>query len=514
MLALAEARLRELQLRQAESPAARTYRGDLAAFARAAWPVLEPGTPLEWNWHHEAICRHLEAVVRGHIRNLIINVPPGSAKSTLACVMLPAWVWTWWPGWRSMFATYGERLAGRDSVKCRRLVRSEWYQETFAPDWSFLPDQNVKLYYENTSSGFRLATTVAGEGTGLRGHCTIIDDPHNVRKAFSDAEVENATTWHDQTWWNRQADMRAPGRIVIMQRLRDVDLTGHLIGSGRSEDDHAAAPLAHWEHLNLPAEYDPERACVTYLTDPETGERTEFFRDPRTEEGELLDPVRQGEAVLAAEKLKGEAYYACQYQQDTRIKGGDFFQVTRLRYLGAVPAGRMRRVRYWDTAGSTEEGSAFTVGARLSIDDTGRIYVEHVIRKRVAKGDREALMRRVAETDPEGTVIWVEKQGGSAGMEAAQDEVRWLHGFDARIDQVSHAGNKIVRAGPLAAQLNAGNVTIVDDGTWDVVAFVGELEKFPRGRYKDQVDATSGAYLKLVGTPRRGRPVGGGTRAA
>jgi hypothetical protein len=81
--------------------------------------VLEPETPFLPNWHVDAICEHLEAIAAGDLLRLIINVPPGSAKSMIVSVLWPAWMWHWRPGWRSLFSSYDLQLALRDSVKSR-----------------------------------------------------------------------------------------------------------------------------------------------------------------------------------------------------------------------------------------------------------------------------------------------------------------------------------------------------------------------------------------------------------
>lgn len=71
-------------------------RRSLAEFVRRAWHEsgLEPVTqPLLWDWPLDAVCEHLEAVSRGKLTRLLINVPPGSLKSLLCNVFWPAWEW-------------------------------------------------------------------------------------------------------------------------------------------------------------------------------------------------------------------------------------------------------------------------------------------------------------------------------------------------------------------------------------------------------------------------------------
>ena len=145
-------------------------RSRLSTFSRLAWRVLEPTTPLEWNWHLDAICDHVQAVLDGWmavqraraaglpdppqaIQNLVMNVPPGTGKSRFVSVFAPAWMWLHWPTWRSMFICGNPRVALRDADYCRMLLESDWYRTTFAPEWQLARDQNAKSYYRNTAGG-------------------------------------------------------------------------------------------------------------------------------------------------------------------------------------------------------------------------------------------------------------------------------------------------------------------------------------------------------------------------
>lgn len=142
-------------------------------FVPIAWPSVEPSREYIPSWHMGAIGDHLQALADGQIKNLLITVPPGTSKSILAAVMFPAWMWLRRPGWRSTFASYDAALSGRDSERCRGLLKSLWYKETFRPDWKFSPTQDEKTYYVNTAKGFRVSTSVTGKGTGWRGDAII-----------------------------------------------------------------------------------------------------------------------------------------------------------------------------------------------------------------------------------------------------------------------------------------------------------------------------------------------------
>ena len=169
----------QLQLRLLTAEKARR---SLKEFVRQAWPILEPNTEFVDGIHVDAICSHLQAITEGRIRNLIINVPPGHAKSLLTAVFWPAWAWIDHPEFRWLFSSYREPLATRDSVRCRRLIESEWYQQRWGDRYQLCTDQNQKQRFENDRTGYRVIVPMCS-GTGERGDFVVVDDPHSVDQA-------------------------------------------------------------------------------------------------------------------------------------------------------------------------------------------------------------------------------------------------------------------------------------------------------------------------------------------
>jgi hypothetical protein len=243
----------------------------LAEFVRQAWPIVEPSTPFVVGWHIDAIIEHLAAVTRGQIRNLLINVPPRHMKSLLVSVFWPAWEWIKWPERRWLYSSYGAQLSIRDSVKCRRLIESPWYQHRWRDRLALTTDQNTKGRFDNDRSGYRLSTSVGGAATGEGGDRIVCDDPHNVQEAESDSVRKGTNDWFDVVMSTRVNDPKTAAKVVVMQRCHQQDLSGHLLEQGG------------WEYLCLPAEYEGSRRATS------TG-----FVDPRQEHGELLWPERFG----------------------------------------------------------------------------------------------------------------------------------------------------------------------------------------------------------------------------
>lgn len=218
--------------------------GSLHRFVQQAWHVLEPATPYVDGWHIKVMCEHLEAVTDGRIRDLLINVPPRHMKSLTVSVFWPCWVWTRKPATRWLYCSYAQRLATRDSLKCRRLIMSPWYQRNWEGVFKLTGDQNEKTRFENDRTGQRLATSVDGTNTGEGADIIVCDDPHNVRERESEVQRENVSTWWDEVMSTRLNNPNTGARVIVMQRIHEGDLSGHVIQKGG------------WDHLCLPARYE------------------------------------------------------------------------------------------------------------------------------------------------------------------------------------------------------------------------------------------------------------------
>ena len=218
----------------------------LRAFIEEVWPVVEPQTPFVGNWHIDALCAHLEAVTRGELRNLLINIPPGCMKSYIVSVMWPAWEWTQRPHSRYLCVSYDQNLSTRDNLRCRRIVESDRYRALF-PHVVLAADQNQKTRYDTQQGGWRIGASVgAGRVTGEHPHRKIIDDPISVDDARSDVERQRVIDHFDETLSSRGKALHA-ATVIIMQRLHQHDLSAHVLERHR----------ATYTHLCLPMQYEP-----------------------------------------------------------------------------------------------------------------------------------------------------------------------------------------------------------------------------------------------------------------
>jgi hypothetical protein len=279
----------------------------LGEFIKQAWHVVEPAIELKYNWHIDAVAEHLEAVTRGQISNLIINIPPGCMKSLSGCVFWPAWVWGEIdPSTRWLFSSYAQSLAVRDSKKCRRVIRSFWYQARYGHQFQITQDEDdTKIKFENNKTGFRLSSSVGGVGTGERADFIVTDDPIKVGDANSETKRARAVDWWLNEMSTRGTNPNTAHKVIIMQRLHELDPSG------------AAEALGTYEVLRLPMEFEPERRCVTSIG----------WTDPRTRPMEKLFPALFGEKVLLdARRSLGEYGYAGQMQQNPSPAEGGMFK--------------------------------------------------------------------------------------------------------------------------------------------------------------------------------------------
>lgn len=475
----------------------------LAEFVKQAWPELEPGVRLEWSWHIDAICEHLEAVTSGEIRRLLINIPPGHMKSLLVAVFWPAWMWIERPEYRSLFTTYAKDLSMRDSVRCRDVIQSDWYQSTFNPDWEMSGDQNVKGYFANTRRGFRLALSVGGQGTGFRGDVVVFDDPMNVDDSPTSDKLESISSWWDKRMTSRLNDMATGAFVGIMQRIHEGDLAGHLLAKAEEQGGEK------WEHLCLPSKFEPETRC-----------KTSIFVDPRTERDELLFEGKFPKKVIDQAEIDLGDQFDAQHQQRPVAAGGGIFkrQWWRFWYPAEMqdnppppfkskidgeehehfqtPLPKIFTLNQsWDLAFKKSDGSDFVAGQVWGI---GRAYGQAAyclmdqFHDRVSFTETLEEFEAMCEKWPRCTEKYVEdKANGPALIDSLKDRI---HGIEA----VNPEGGKEARAHGVAPLVKSGQVYLPHPALFPwVKSFLGELTKFPKSVHDDRTDALTQGLNKM-----------------
>lgn len=460
-------------------------------FLQTFWEVASAHKFLG-NWHIEYLCKELEEVARQvgshtpRTHDLIINVPPGSTKTITCSIMFPVWCWTQWPWMRFICASYSGQLSLESAETSRDLIRSALFQEIY-PDIDIREDKDTKSNFkvvkrvtdargkvQQTGGGYRYSTSVGGTLMGFHGDILIVDDPLNPTQAASEVELANANRWMEQTLPTRKTDKAVSTTILIMQRLNQADPTGSLLEKQKQ----------NIRHICIPGE---ARLYRKQISPPEL---YDYYVD------DLMDPRRLSWSVLAdLEADLGQYGYAGQIGQDPSPPGGGMFKVDAIGVVDKLPpAGAIvKTVRYWDKA-ATEGAGAYTVGVRMSQLISGKWLVEDVKRGRWDTHERERIIRAVAEADGSNVTVWMEQEPGSGGKDSVQASILNLAGFAVYAERPT--GDKAFRADPYSVQVNNGNVQMLR-ADWNR-EYVEELRYFPNGKYKDQVDASAAAFMKLV----------------
>lgn len=461
----------------------------LIDFIRLMWPVVEPGRPFTRGWAIDAICEHLEAVTNGDIKRLLINVPPGFMKSLATCVFWPAWEWG--PRNRAdlryLFASYVSSLSITNNMKLRRLVESDVYQEYWGERVVLQADQNAKTMFENTRMGFALATSVGGAVMGKRGDRAILDDPNNTKDVDSDAKLEEALQFVTEVLPTRMNDEQTFAQVTIMQRTGERDVAGHLIANKLID-----------AHLCIPMEWRRGHPFIAYADKP----TPIGWTDPRTTDGELAFPERFGPQGVARLKLElrshgGDYAEAGQLDQLPIPRGGGMFSeewLDRFCEPEDVPLGGVT-VRGWDFAGSKGKRSPWTASVKQRLVD-GTLYIIDVTRVRVESAQLEQHVADVTATDDQDVVIDMPQDPGQAGKAQVAAFAKKLIG--RTLHWSPESGSKEVRAQPIASQAKAKNVVLMR-GEWNR-EFLNEAKTFPRGMFKDQIDAWSRSFARLLAT--------------
>lgn len=453
---------------------ARVHEGGLSEFVKLSWPLIE-ASKLHWNWHIGAICEHMQAVIDGEINNLVINVPPGSSKSTTVSVLAPAYSWAIKPYFRWIAASYSSQLSTRDARRMRDVVSSEWFRERWPKGHA--TDLQRILRFMNNSGGERLSTSVGSVATGFHGHGHICDDPlkpadvQEARTTSLRAKLESVLEWWNTTMSSRAVDLATLRRVIIMQRLHELDLAGQMIERG-------------YEPLILPMEYNP---------------KIQIEADPRTEPGELLDPVRfPRDAVERLKEDLGPEGAAAQLDQSPVPPGGGLFKEEYFakRWTYDSLPNDLILIQSWDLRFKDDaERGSFVVGQVWGYQaQSPDMYLLEQVRGRWSYAETREKFREVCRRWPRCTVKLVEnKANGPALKSDLEQDV-------GGIELADPLGDKTQRANVAEPHWRSGRVWIPAEESW-VEEFVREHMRFPRYKTDDQVDAASQAiaYMHVEG---------------
>lgn len=314
---------------------------DLALFFQRGWQAFDP-SPFVGAFFHDAIADHLMAVSDGQISKLLITIPPRHGKTNLISVAWPAWTWAqtkasgrMGPQVRFMCLSYSASMAMEIATTARRLIMSDWYTERWGERVKIAKDQDNKEKFDTTAGGSRISLGFGGGTPGRGGTIRIIDDPHKVDEVESEITRENVLQTYDEALSTRFNDPRSAAEVIVMQRLHQNDLAGHVLDK-----------YSGHVHLNLPAEYDPTRHCVTVLG----------WEDPRgvDEDGERLRGVTADGGIIpgspashAEGKLLWPARYTREVIDNLKTALGPYAASAQLQQMPVPRGGGIIRPEWW-----------------------------------------------------------------------------------------------------------------------------------------------------------------------
>jgi predicted phage terminase large subunit-like protein len=448
-------------------------RQDFATFAARCFHDLNPQAELAMNWHLEVIAAKLAAVRRGKIQRLIINLPPRHLKSLMASIAFPAWCLGHDPSVQILCVSYGQDLSDKLARDCRSIMMSPWYRQIFRARSA--PHRTAVQEFITTRHGYRLATSTGGVLTGRGADIILIDDPLKPEEALSEAQRQAANEWYDHTLYSRQNDKQHGVIVIIMQRLHEDDLVGHVLGQ------------EPWEVLSFPA-----------IAEADEVHHIETIWGPRCftrRQGEALHPDREPlETLDRIRRTIGEYNFAGQYQQSPAPLGGGLVKAEWFkRYReNQRPEHFDRIVQSWDTANKATELSDFSVCTTWGVRGKD-LFLLGLFRRRL---EYPALKRAVREQQNlfHATEVLIEDKASGTQLiqELIADGCYGVARYQPTMD-------KIMRLHAQTTMIENGFVYIPETAPW-LAEYLHEMTVFPNGKHDDQVDSTA-QFLDWLKTP-------------
>jgi predicted phage terminase large subunit-like protein len=435
---------------------------DFRAFLLRVFQTVSAGDEFSSNWHQDAIAWALEEVEFGLNRRLIINVPPRSLKTIIASIGWPAWLLGHDPTRRVVCISYSGELAGKLARDCRKVMESAWYRRAFPA--ARLSKRTAEHDFETLAGGGRFSTSVDGTITGRGGDIIIIDDPMKASDAWSESARKKVIEFFTGTAFSRLNDRNTGSIVLVMQRLHEDDLSGFLLAQGG------------WKHLCLPARTDEDRIL-------EVGPEESYH----WRAGELLDPLREGEAVLAeAERNAGSAAFSAQWLQQPIPATGILVKREWLRFYEHPPQRQYgdQIVQAWDTANKNGVLNDFSCCVTALVRKN-TVYVLDVF---CGKLDFPSLKDRAVQLarDWNASVLLIED--AASGAQLIQSlRVEQPTGVPTPVARPA-TSDKVTRFAAQTPKIQAGDLILPKEAPW-LASFLHEILGFPHARHDDQADA-------------------------
>jgi len=437
---------------------------DLPSFIEKCFYTINPNVKYLSNWHIELIADRLLACEKGDIKRLIINIPPRYLKSLCVNVAWPCWLLGHSPERRVISASYSQPIATKHSIDSRLILNSKWYKKIF-PETKITDDQNEKDKFITTKRGFRLATSVGGSLTGEGGNFLIIDDPQNPININSTQSRETTVNWYEQVFASRLDDKNNGVIVLIMQRLHEKDLSGHLLGKNSGV----------WEHLNIPAIFEKE---ISY----------HFFNSSKTKNlkiNSVLHDNRENlESLQRTKKELGTHTFSSQYMQNPIPYDGGMVKVEWLSRYKNFDLDGKKIVQSWDCAiKSAKENDYSAVSIWTEFENN--YYLLEVQRFKLEYPDLKRKLINFYEKYPTTCEVLIEdKASGQMLIQELRKETK------IPVIAILPKQDKVTRFAAVTTLFECGKIKIPEYADW-LNDFEVEILTFPNSNNDDQIDTVS-----------------------
>jgi predicted phage terminase large subunit-like protein len=462
---------------------------------RYFWNTIIPEELVD-NWHIKFLCDQLQEIGEclkarepWTFNTLIINIPPGTSKTTIVSIMFPAWLWCIDPTLKILSGTYSGDLSVQHAVRSRDIIQSEMYQELF-PDVAMKKDENNKTGYTNTKNGARMATSVGGTATGTHAHLILIDDPLSAKQAQSEAERKSANDFLTQTLSTRKVNKDLTVTILVMQRLHEDDPTGMLLSN----------PQKQVKHICLPGELSEDIKPL---------EARQYYID------KLLDPVRLSANTLRNMQIDLGSYgYAGQIMQRPAPKEGELikkqwfnrFTVDSLIRMikekkgEKVNASKYMVKKFYSDTAYGKEGSDNTATMTYTVFN-GDLFVWDVWAENLSLPDFKRKFVNYLQLNGYTSKSISRFEPKASGISAVQEIKELEIMIDGEYERINVTEDeppkesKISRVIATSPKIESGHVYLMEGASW-IQDFIEECTAFPNGIHDDRVDTLT-AVIKL-----------------
>ncbi len=444
-------------------------------FVQYFWDTIIAEEPI-WNWHIKYLCEELQEIALRvkarepkHFDYYIINVPPGSSKSTIISEMYPIWCWAIDPSQKFICASYSSTVAEDLAQKSYNIYHSDKFRRLF-PEL-VVNSSGGKTHFHNGCKGERYTTSSGSMIQGVHAHQKILDDIIGRDQAHSKVERKKVNDWLSETISTRNVDANVTVTILVMQRLHQNDPTGYLLEKVKEG--------LRVKHICMPAESSKNVKPLSLLDQYVDG---------------LFDPIRKNRARLIVEKTELGSYgYAGQMQQEPSPEGGGiikkhWFHITK----AAVPTPVEAVINFQLDTAYTEDTENDPSAILPYYIKNNNLYITHsvsvwkefpefilfLMEYVKARGYRESSIIRVEPKASGKSVVQTVKKGTSLNI----------------VESKPPKDDKLSRLHRVSPKIEAGRV-ILHEGPWNE-SFINQICAFPNADHDDEVDCLVAIILR------------------